>query len=182
MYRASALAVSRAGVSLDNGVMAAKVLDSHTFSFSPEGAVLLDDEDVSGLIHTAEMGEAASIISTQPQVRVFLVKLQRLFGQGRNTVAEGRDMGTVVFPNAFLKVYVVADAPVRARRRIQDLGGGDMGEMARQVIRRDRRDRFRPDSPLRLPPGAMWLDGTFMSLSRQVSEVIREYRRIAGEQ
>jgi len=90
-------------------------------------------------------------------------------------------MGTVVFPDAFMKVYVVADAAVRARRRLRDLGGGDMGEMIRQVIRRDRRDRFRADSPLRVAPGAYWLDGTHMSLAQQVDDVVAEYRRLAGD-
>lgn len=182
MYRASALAVRRAGLSLERGAEAAAFLQSRTFGFTPGNGILLDGEDVTPLINTAEMGEAASIISALREVRVFLVKLQRLYADGRNTVAEGRDMGTVVFPDAFMKVYVVADAPVRARRRLRDLGGGDMGEMVRQVLRRDRRDRFRPDSPLRVSPGAYWLDGTHMSLAQQVDDVVAEYRRLAGEQ
>lgn len=181
MYRAASLAVTRAGISLHAPDEAVRALRAHRFQFSPDNRILLDGEDVSGLIHTAEMGEAASVLSAHSQVRGFLVGLQRLFAEAGNTVAEGRDMGTVVFPHAFLKVYVVADAPVRARRRVKDLGGGDMAEMARQVLRRDRRDRFRADSPLRLPPGAIWLDGTFMSLSQQVSQVLTEYRRLSAE-
>lgn len=181
MYRASALAVTRAGISLENGAEAAALLNSHSFAFTPENGILLDGTDVTALINTAEMGEAASIISTRREVRTFLVRLQRLYAEGRNTVAEGRDMGTVVFPDAFMKVYVVADAPVRARRRLRDFGGGDMTEMVRQVIARDRRDRFRLDSPLRVSPGSFWLDGTSMTLDRQVSAVIEEYRRLAGE-
>lgn len=180
MYRASALAVKRAGFSLERGPEAVELLASHTFGFTPDNGILLDGTDVTEAINTAEMGEAASILSARPEVRVFLVKLQRLFAEGRNTVAEGRDMGTVVFPDAFMKVYVVADAPVRARRRLRDLGGGDMGEMVRQVIRRDRRDRFRSDSPLRVAPGAYWLDGTHMSLAQQVEDVVAEYRRLDG--
>jgi len=180
MYRASALAVKRAGLSLEKGSEAAALLSSHTFGFTADNGILLDGADVTGLINTAEMGEAASILSAQREVRVFLVRLQRLFAEGRDTVAEGRDMGTVVFPDAFMKVYVVADAAVRARRRLRDLGGGDMGEMIRQVIRRDRRDRFRADSPLRVAPGAYWLDGTHMSLAQQVDDVVAEYRRLAG--
>lgn len=178
MYRASALAVKRAGLSLEKGAEAAELLTSLTFGFTTENGILLDGVDVTDLINTAEMGEAASILSAQREVRVFLVKLQRLFARGRNTVAEGRDMGTVVFPDAFMKVYVVADAPVRARRRLRDLGGSDMNEMIRQVIRRDRRDRFRADSPLRVSPGAYWLDGTHMSLAQQVDAVVTEYKRL----
>lgn len=176
MYRASALAVSRAGLPLEDGAGAVALLNTHTFSFTPDNRILLDGADVAHLINTAEMGEAASVISAQREVRAFLVGLQRLFAEGRSTVAEGRDMGTVVFPDAFMKVYVVADAPVRARRRVRDLGGGDISQMARQVLRRDRRDRFREDSPLRAAPGALWLDGTAMSLEQQVSAVIEAYR------
>lgn len=175
MYRASALVVMRAGILLDDGPAAAALLESHSFGFTPENGITLDGRDVTGLINTAEMGEAASILSARPQVRAFLVNLQRLFSRDRNTVAEGRDMGTVVFPDAFMKVYVVADAPVRARRRLRDLGEGEMGEMVRQVIRRDRRDRFRPDSPLRVSPGAFWLDGTHMTLAQQVEAVLARY-------
>lgn len=176
MYRASALAISRAGLPLDDGAGAAALLNTHEFSFSQENGILLDGEDVTGLINTAEMGEAASVISAQREVRAFLVGLQRLFARGGNTVAEGRDMGTVVFPDAFMKVYVVADAAVRARRRVRDLGGGSISEMARQVLRRDRRDRFREDSPLRAAPGAVWLDGTAMTLEQQVEAVVNAYR------
>ncbi len=175
MYRASALAAMQAGIPLDDGPAVAALLESHTFGFTPENGVTLDGRDVTGLIAAPGIGEAASIISAESRVRAFLVKLQRLFSRNRNTVAEGRDMGTVVFPDAFLKVYVVADAPVRARRRLKELKSGDMGETVRHVLRRDRRDRFRQDSPLRVPPGAFWLDGTQMTLEEQVEAVLTRY-------
>jgi cytidylate kinase len=103
--------------------------------------------------------------------------MQRAFGQKHNTVAEGRDTGTVVFPGADLKVYVVADIAIRAVRRLRDLGGGGMTEMVSAMFRRDHRDRNRDESPLRLPPGALWLDGTSMTVAGQVEFVLDHYRR-----
>jgi len=94
-------------------------------------------------------------------------------------VAEGRDMGTVVFPDAFLKVYVVADVAVRVMRRWRELRlagrQADFDELLRGQLTRDRRDRTRADSPLRLAPGAIMLDSTLMSIPMQADAVVNLY-------
>ena len=176
MYRASAFLVSESGIDIQNGTAASALILKHSIDVSGRG-VFLDGEDISGLIRTSAVGEAASIISTHPQVREAMVYLQRAFGLKHNTVAEGRDMGSVVFPDAALKVYVVADIAIRAVRRLKDLGDNDMSRMVHSVFKRDYRDRNRSESPLRLPPGALWLDGTSMTVNEQVVFILKHYKR-----
>ncbi len=175
MYRASAFLVTASGIDPHDGVAASSLLVNHSVDVSSRG-VFLDGDDISGKIRTQVIGEAASIISAHCEVREYMVALQRAFGKKYNTVAEGRDMGTVVFPDATLKVYVVADIAIRALRRLKDLGHDDMDSMVHSVFRRDYRDRNRSESPLRLPPGALWLDGTSMSVNQQVNIVLDYYR------
>lgn len=176
MYRASAFLVSASGINLQDGVAASALLLDHSIDVSSRG-VFLDGEDISGKIRTQAIGEAASVISAHREVRKYMVFLQRVFGKKYNIVAEGRDMGTVVFPDAALKVYIVADIAIRAWRRLKDIGHGEMDGMVHSVFRRDHRDRNRSESPLRLPPGALWLDGTGMSVNQQVNFVLRHYRK-----
>lgn len=180
MYRASAFLVSASGIDLQDGQAAAAFLSDHSIDVSSKG-IFVDGEDISGSIRTAAAGEAASIISAHRPVREYMVSLQRAFGEKHNTVAEGRDMGTVVFPDASLKVYVVADIAIRAWRRLRDLNQDDMDSMVHAVFRRDFRDRNRLESPLRLPPGALWLDGTSMSVNEQVNFVLNHYRGKCGK-
>ena len=174
MYRASAFLVSASNIDPSDGKSSAALLNNHTIDVSSRG-IFLDGADISSKIRTSAVSEAASVISAHRAVREYMVSLQREFGAKHNTVAEGRDMGTVVFPNAFLKVYVVADIAIRASRRLRDLGSTDMTSMVQAMFRRDYRDRNRTESPLRLPPGAIWLDGTSMSVNEQVSFVMRKY-------
>lgn len=176
MYRASAFLVMNSNIDLTNGTGAAELISRHTIDVSSRG-VFLDGEDISGSIRTPEVSESASIISSHRPVRDQMVRLQKAFGETHNTVAEGRDMGTVVFPEADMKVYVVADIAIRAMRRLRDLGGGRMDQMVSSMFKRDHRDRNRSESPLRLPPGALWLDGTSMTVEDQVEFVLMHYRR-----
>lgn len=176
MYRASAFLVAASGVDPRDGARASALIASHSIDVSSNG-IFLDGKDISDQIRTPEIGEAASVISAHGQVRKQMVSLQKAFGNKYNTVAEGRDMGTVVFPDAVLKIYIVADIAVRAWRRLNDLGYDDMDSMVHSVFKRDHRDRNRDESPLRLPPGAVWLDGTSMTVDQQVDFVMGQYAR-----
>lgn len=176
MYRASAFLVSRSSVDPSCGRSSAALIAGHSIDVSSRG-VFIDGQDVGGAIRTPLAGEAASVISAHPEVRRLMVSMQRDFARIHDTVAEGRDMGTVVFPDASLKVYVVADIAIRAVRRLRDEGTGEMGAMIRSMFLRDHRDRNRADSPLRLPPGALWLDGTRMSLTEQRDIILDAYRK-----
>jgi cytidylate kinase len=176
MYRASAFLAAVSGIDITNEEAVAALLSRHSIDASGRG-VFIDGEDVSESIRTSAVSEAASVISTHRSVRLQMVALQRAFGARYNTVAEGRDMGTVVFPDASLKVYVVADLAIRAVRRLKDLGNTDMNTMVHSMFIRDHRDRTRLESPLRLPPGAVWLDGTVMSVTEQVNFILEHYRK-----
>lgn len=179
MYRASALLAIRSETDLDDHSKVASVIREHSIDIR-DGRVFIDDEDVSALIRSTSISDAASRISSGTPVRREMVKLQRQFAGRHDTVAEGRDMGTVVFPNADLKVYVIADVAVRVTRRWRELRQrgeeADFDVLLRSQLSRDRRDRTRSDSPLRMAPGAVVLDSTLMSVDQQVDRVLQLFR------
>lgn len=134
------------------------------------GKVLLDGRDVSDAIRTPEASEAASRVAADPGVREALVVKQRELIESGDCVAEGRDIGTVVAPEAELKVYLTADPAERARRRAVELGSDQAIVVAEQTLR-DARDSTRAHSPLEAAPGAVVLDTTGMSFEQVVEHI-----------
>jgi cytidylate kinase len=134
------------------------------------GKVLLDGRDVSDAIRTPEASEAASRVAADPGVREALVTKQRELIESGDCVAEGRDIGTVVAPEAELKIYLTADPAERARRRAAEMGGDQATVMAEQTLR-DARDSGRAHSPLEAAPGAVVLDTTGMSFEQVVEQI-----------
>jgi CMP/dCMP kinase len=132
--------------------------------------VLLDGRDVSEAIRAPEVSEAASRVAADPGVREALVAKQRELISDGDWVAEGRDIGTVVAPDAELKVYLTADPAERARRRAVELGGDQAVVLAEQTLR-DQRDSTRAHSPLEAAPGAVLLDTTGMTIQQVVEHV-----------
>jgi CMP/dCMP kinase len=162
MYRAVALAA------LERGLDPAEV--APTVRIELGDRVLLDGRDVTEAIRTPQISEAASEAAAQPSVRAAMVAEQRrLLGRG-DWVAEGRDIGTVVAPDADLKVFLTADPQERARRRAAKLGADPQAVLAEQTIR-DERDRTREHSPLQAAPGAVELDTTALTLEHVVERV-----------
>jgi CMP/dCMP kinase len=136
-----------------------------------DGRVELDGEDVTGAIRTPEVSEAASRAAADPAVRRAMVAMQRRLLSDGDWVAEGRDIGTVVAPDAAVKVFLTASAKERARRRAAELGADPDAVLAEQAIR-DARDRNREHSPLAPAPGAAVLDTTQMTLEKVVERVV----------
>jgi CMP/dCMP kinase len=136
-----------------------------------DGRVELDGEDVTGAIRTPEVSEAASRAAADPAVRRAMVAMQRRLLSEGDWVAEGRDIGTVVAPDAAVKVFLTASAKERARRRAAELGADPDAVLAEQAIR-DARDRNREHSPLAPAPGAAVLDTTQMTLKKVVERVV----------
>jgi cytidylate kinase len=134
--------------------------------------VRLDGRDVGGEIRTPEVSAQASILAALPAVREALVAKQRALLASGNWVAEGRDIGTVVAPEAELKVYLDADPVERARRRASEIGADQASVLAEQTIR-DERDRSRAESPLRAAAGALVLDTTGLSIDEVVERIAR---------
>lgn len=138
--------------------------------------VLLDGRDVSEAIRTPDASEAASRVAAEAGVREALVAKQRAMIVDGDWVAEGRDIGTVVAPEAELKIYLTADPAERARRRAMELGGDQAVVMAEQTIR-DERDSTREHSPLQAAPGAIELDTTGLG----IEQVVERIATLAGE-
>lgn len=180
MYRAVAVAVLRAGLSLDGGGTASEALISAVarrsrIEFSSNGGILLDGEDVSAAIRAPEISQAASRVSAIPGVREAMVEQQRRIAADRSVVMEGRDIGSVVFPDAKVKIYLDADPRIRAERRARELAekglAVDPAEVEREIRERDYRDSHRKDSPLRRVGDAVAVDTTALSPD-QVEEAI----------
>jgi cytidylate kinase len=133
--------------------------------------VILDGRDVTDLIRTPDVSEGASRAAALPEVRTAMVAEQRRMMAGGDWVAEGRDIGTVVAPDAEVKVFLDASPEERARRRATELGADASTVLAEQAIR-DERDRSREHSPLEPAPGALVLDTTGLSLSEVVARVV----------
>jgi cytidylate kinase len=139
--------------------------------------VLLNGRDVSDEIRTPEVSEAASVLAADPRVREALVAKQRELLRSGDWVAEGRDISTVVAPDASLKVFLTADAPERARRRATELGA-DLATVSAELALRDARDSTREHSPLRPAPGAVTIDTTGLDAEHVVQRVLALARSI----
>ncbi len=175
MYRAFALKALRAKLPLDESARL-EALAAETAirleSAETENRVLLDGEDVSGLIRSQAVTDAASRVSVFPAIRAWMVRLQQQMGAQGGVVMEGRDIGTVVFPHAQVKIFLDAAPEVRGMRRYEQLGT-EPAQQPEEVIRdlraRDERDRNRADSPLKPAADAVLLDSTRMTLNEVVA-------------
>jgi cytidylate kinase len=140
------------------------------------GRVAIDGHDVTQAIRTPEIDKAASSVARMPRVREVLVERQRSMARDGGIVMEGRDIGTVVFPNADLKIYLDASADERARRRLNDPAhsGGQAGQaaVAASIEARDRSDTTRTASPLTMAPDAVLIDTTGMAIPEVVARVM----------
>lgn len=186
MYRAVALAGLRQGINL-NDQQALEALVGAIRLEMPVGQVLLDGEDVAGLIRTEEVTAASTPVSSSAVVRHQLVKLQRAIAAGRNMVCEGRDQGTVVFPDSPCKFFMVADPLERARRRQRQMAArGDVVSVEKVLQdqqERDRRDAARDIAPMIPAPDAHLLDSTRLTLEEVVECMYQMVRQVeAGKQ
>ena len=177
MYRALALKAMEQGVALDDGDALRKLADDTAVQLEPRGEgnrVLLDGRDVSQRIREADVTAAASRVSVHPPVRQLMVARQRELGKAGGVVMEGRDIGTAVFPNAEVKIFLDADANIRAERRTLQNGSRSAEEAQRvlaELATRDQRDRTREASPLVAAPDAVHIDTTHKSIDEVVAEV-----------
>jgi len=180
MYRSVAWAAVQGGILLSDDAAVAGVARDLDIEFVPDGGgqrVLVNGENATEAIRRPEMSEASSIVSAIPAVREAMVALQRRIGESGDVVMEGRDIGTVVFPEAAVKVYLDASLDERARRRFTELRGkGEpvtYEEVRRALEERDRRDSTRAHSPLRVAPGAIVVNSTGMVVDGVVEEIVR---------
>ena len=178
-YRAAALKVVKSGVSLDDEGAVAEVIAAASIEIvtdDGQSVVYLDGRNVAQEIRTPEVTLAAAQVSRLPEVRKKLIALQRSLARGKGVVMEGRDIGTVVFPDAPLKIFLKADVEERARRRQkQDLQNGrqtTVEQTAYDIGRRDQLDAERKVSPLVPAPDAVEIDSTDLSADEVVDRII----------
>jgi cytidylate kinase len=190
MYRVVALAAERAGVAWSEGPKLGELADAlvrdSALAFERDPArgvrVKLHGEDVSDAIRTPNMGMGASTVSAHKEVRAALLDLQRQAGQGGGVVLEGRDIGTVVFPDAEAKFFLTAQPEVRAKRRHDELvAKGDrtvtFEETLEDVRKRDAQDTQRAVAPLRQAEGATLVDSSNISIDEAVARMAHEVRQ-----
>ncbi len=184
MYRAFALKAACDGIDLEKeaalrAALARTNIELHEDAGGPR--VILDGRDVAGEIRTPELSQAASKVSALKPVRERMVELQRAMGARGGIVAEGRDIGTVVFPGAEVKVFLTAGSDERARRRFAELKGNGKGvtleETVAEMEQRDRRDREREHAPLRQADDAIAIDSTGMTVDEVVERIMKEIKK-----
>ena len=184
MYRAVGLLATEAGMALDDEAAVVAVARAAGLRFDGDGRLFAGGRDVSDRIRTLEMGAAASRVSALPGVRSLLVEEQRRLAGGADIVMEGRDIGTNVFPDAAVKVFLTARPEVRAARRAAELRakGDEVDDAAVLValLERDRRDSTRAVAPLRRAADAVELDTSGMTLDEVVAAVAGIARGQAG--
>ena len=179
MYRGIALKCIQGGIDLNSSSGIDKILNQTKFEFDREGGSVLfmDGVDISSEITSSLVTESVSRVSAVPQIREKLVQYQRKMAEGLDVVLEGRDIGTVVFPDAEFKFFLIADIEERARRRKKEME--TMGEivslreLTAELEERDRKDSTREHSPLKKAEDAVEIDTTGLSIAEQVNRIVK---------
>lgn len=192
MYRAVTLyALRHSMVTPDRQLLVAPLVEALpdiriSFALAPDGTqhTMLNGEDVEKEIRLMEVSEMVSPVAAVPEVRRCLTRLQQGYGVERGIVMDGRDIGTTVFPDAEMKVFVNASPEVRARRRMDELRGKgenvEYADVLANVMERDRIDSTRAESPLRRAPDALVLDNDSLTREEQMDWLLERFHEIAG--
>jgi CMP/dCMP kinase len=186
LYRCVALAAQRRGLDWSDdrsiGELAQRLAQQDAIRFEPGQRVLLEDNDVTTEIRTQQIAEGASRVSAQPDVRAALLEMQRRAGRDGGVVLEGRDIGTVVFPDAEAKFFLTASVGVRARRRYDELVArgqpADLALIEAEVESRDRRDSTRPIAPLAQADDAVLVDSSALDIDQVVARIVEHVRAV----
>ena len=168
MYRALTWLALHEGVALDDGPALEALASEHPVAFGADGRVAIADEDVTERIREPEIDAAVPVVARHPEVREVMRGRQRELGRAGDSVIEGRDIGVVVVPEAELKVWLVADPSVRARRRHAERNGLDAEELAEELRRRDERDSVNTHRA----PDAVEVDTTQMTLDEVIEHIV----------
>lgn len=179
MYRAMALYLYRNGIDADDSAAISARCGEPDITIeyrNGEQVVLLNRENVNGFLRTPQVSDMASRSSVNPDVRAKLLELQQELARKENVVMDGRDIGTVVLPNAQVKIFLTASAEVRARRRyLENIEKGlpaDLGEITAQIKERDERDMNRPVAPLKQADDAVLVDTSDLTIEEVVEKIL----------
>jgi cytidylate kinase len=181
LYRLVGMAVDGAGIGFDDTNKIIKIANTLHADFN-DGRILLDGRDVTDLIRTEAAGNNASKVAAMPGVRAALLDWQRGYARPPGLVADGRDMGTTVFPDAGVKVFLTASAAERAQRRYKQLKEkglpANLAALRSEIEERDARDRTRAASPLLAAPDAIEIDSTALGIDEVVQRVLQQAHRV----
>ena len=186
LYRGVAYVARRCGIEPQDDAGLNRLLEGLTLNFLPGPAgqrLTANGEDITDAIRTPEISMLASAVSARPGVRSFLLKIQRELGRQKAAVFEGRDMGTVVFPDADAKFYLDAATRVRAQRRFAEAGdpsGTSIEAIERDMQVRDRQDSSRALAPLKAAPDAVLIDSTDLTIDQVVERMAAHVRAVLG--
>ncbi len=194
MYRAVTLFALRSGIINNDGNINEELLNQKidainiTFNINAEsGAIetILNNENVEAAIRTLEVSSKVSLVASLPFVRKFLVRQQQLLGKNKGVVMDGRDIGTVVFPDAELKIFVTASTEVRAKRRYNELKSKGLdvrySDILNNIQQRDYIDTHRSTSPLIKATDAIELDNSNMTISEQLEWILKQYNKVISD-
>lgn len=184
IYRTVALKTKRAGVPADDREAVTELLEQLQIrmSYGKDGLqhMYLDEDDVTEDIRLHEISQLASLVSAIPEVRAYLLDFQRKLARENNVVMDGRDIGTVVLPNADVKIFLTASSQIRARRRLLELEQrgqqADFATILRDIEQRDEQDRNRPIAPLRQAEDAVLLDTSELNLQESLAAMLKIVR------
>lgn len=179
MYRAMALFCIRQGIDIENGEAVSDLCQKADIRIEYQNGaqcVILNGENVNGLIRTEEVGNTTSKISVYPKVRAKLVALQQKLAENNDVIMDGRDIGTCVLPNAQAKIYLTASVQARAKRRFDELQKkgekADLSQIEADIKERDYRDMHRETAPLTQAPDAVLIDSSDMGIAEVVTEIL----------
>ncbi len=182
IYRALAIAVLEEGLKLDDVAAISELAEKMRLEFDcgDDLTVFLEGKDITGQLGLEETGNTASIVAANPEVRAVLLQKQKDFKQSPGLVADGRDMGTVVFPDAEFKVYLTASAEERARRRYKQLIekgiDANIDKITREIQERDQRDQQRKTAPLKKADDALLIDSSELTIEQVIDKVMNLVR------
>ena len=176
MYRAVTFGVNTSSISLNNKNRMNDFLNSIDIHFDKKNEIWLNGKNVSSAIRTVDISSKVSLISAKPEIRKKMVEIQRSIAGNHDCVLEGRDIGTVVFPNAKFKFYIEADIMVRAQRRLEQLNRNEkkitLNEMIANIEKRDKLDSSRFHSPLKRAEDAILIDTSHLTIDEQINKIV----------
>lgn len=182
IYRSLAIAVSKAGADVGDAEAVARIAQAMLLEFDcgDELVVRLDGVNITSQLATETTGNVASVVAAYPEVRAVLLQKQKDFRRSPGLVADGRDMGTVVFPEAEYKVFLTASAAERAKRRYKQLIekgiNANLDQITREIEERDRRDQERETAPLAMAEDALYLDSSDLTIDQVIEKVMNLVR------
>ncbi len=176
MYRAVTFGIDASGISLNDENKMNDFLNSIDIHFDQKNEIWLNGKNVASAIRTVDISSKVSLISAKPEIRKKMVEIQRSIAGDHDCVLEGRDIGTVVFPDAKFKFYIVADIMVRAQRRLEQINRNEkkitLDEIIANIKTRDELDSSRCHSPLKRAEDAIVIDTSYLTINEQINKIV----------